>query len=134
MHLTKVRDALKTVDANGAPITAGSGCTLDRTAVIPTADCHGGGFDAHMGDGNDTVIVGGTRMGIRNVLDGGAGNDTFVGGLGPDTFIGGAGDDAVDYSHRPAGSVTALIGAGPRSGARGERDDIGTDIEHVLLP
>jgi hypothetical protein len=134
VHLTKVHDNLKTVDANGAALSVGAGCGLDPSAVIPTADCRGGGFDAHMGNGDDTVVVSGARIGVRNVLDGGAGNDLFVGGLGADTFIGGAGDDTVSYEGRPVGSVTALIGGGPHSGARGERDDISSDIEHVLMP
>jgi Ca2+-binding RTX toxin-like protein len=101
---------------------------------VPTVDCRGGGFDADMGDGNDTVIVSGTRMGIRNVLDGGVGDDRFVGGLGAETFIGGGGDDTVDYGARPPGSVTVDVGGGPQSGAHGEHDDIHTDVEHVLLP
>jgi hypothetical protein len=73
-------------------------------------------------------------MTARSFLDGGAGNDRFVPGYGPETFIGGDGDDTVDYSGRPPGSVTALIGGGPHSGAKRDHDDIRSDIEHVLLP
>jgi hypothetical protein len=133
VHLTEVHDNVKSIDANGAPVVAGHGCTMSAPAVVPTAICHGASFRAAMGDGNDTVFVNGT-MGSRSILDGGAGDDTFVPGYGPETFIGGDGDDTVDFTGRPPGSVTATIGGGAHSGAKRDHDDIRSDIEHVLLP
>ncbi len=58
----------------------------------------------------------------------------FVPGNGPETFIGGDGVDTVDFTGRQPGSVTAVIGGGPHSGAKRDHDDIHSDIENVLLP
>jgi Ca2+-binding RTX toxin-like protein len=93
--------------------------------------CGAAPFSVSLGAGDDTVIVTGH---VHTTLDGGAGDDTFVGGTWNDTFIGGTGTDTVDYRGRPPGSVTAVIGGGPVSGARHEHDDIRIDIEKVLLP
>jgi hypothetical protein len=133
VHVTKVHDNLKQIDANGAPITIGQGCSLSTTATIPTALCHGSGINASLGAGNDTLVMVGSWS-SRSTLDGGPGNDTFVAGYGPETFIGGDGFDTVDFSGRAVGTVNGAIGIGNHSGARRDHDNIETDIERVILP
>jgi hypothetical protein len=127
IHLTGLPNGLRQVDANGAAMTVGHGCVLNGTV----ATCRGGPFIASLGDGDDEVFVTGAA---RSTLEGGNGDDWFVGGPRADRFMGGAGDDTVDYSGRPPGSVSVRVGGGPRSGARGEHDDIEADIEHVVIP
>jgi hypothetical protein len=133
VHVTKVHDNLKQIDANGGPITVGQGCSLSTTATIPTAMCHGSGVNASMGTGNDTLVMVGSWS-SRSTLDGGPGDDTFIPGYGPETFIGGDGFDTVDFSGRPIGTVNGATGIGNHSGARRDHDNIGTDIERVILP
>ena len=133
VHVTKVHDNLKSIDANGQPLAVGPGCTMSTSATIPTALCHGSGVDASLGAGNDTIVMVGTWS-SRSTLDGGPGNDTFVPGFGAETFVGGDGFDTVDFSGRPPGTVNGAIGIGNHSGARRDHDNIGTDIERVILP
>ena len=128
VHLM-TKNSRRYVDAAGAPVTAGTGCKVDPNATIPTVICREAVWSAALGAGDDTVIV---RGKTRSFLDGGPGNDTFVGGTGADTFAGGDGFDTVDYRGRPGMNV--VIGGGPHSGAKGERDTIDSDIERVLLP
>jgi hypothetical protein len=127
VHMAWAGNGVRTVDANGAPITAGRYCTVTGTV----ATCRGNSFHAVLGDGNDWAGVSGK---VRSTLEGGNGNDTFVGGDSADRFYGGPGFDTVDYRGRAPGTVTALIGGGPHSGRRGEQDLIAADIEQVLLP
>jgi Ca2+-binding RTX toxin-like protein len=61
-------------------------------------------------------------------LDGDRGNDILSGGAGPDVLIGGAGHDDADYSERTAPLILRADGR-PGSGAAGEDDTIGDDVE-----
>jgi Ca2+-binding RTX toxin-like protein len=91
------------------------------------------------GTGNDTVFEG---PGAGAVLIGGPGNDDLHGGPGPDffdeggvangsdTMHGGGGTDQVDYSLRSADLRVSLDGR-RNDGAKGERDNVGTDVEDV---
>jgi RTX calcium-binding nonapeptide repeat (4 copies) len=91
------------------------------------------------GSGNDTLVAG---PGFGTLMIGGPGNDDMTGGPGVDSFDeagshngsdtmrGGAGDDDVDYSLRRANLRVSLDGK-PNDGARGERDNVGADVEKV---
>jgi RTX calcium-binding nonapeptide repeat (4 copies) len=91
------------------------------------------------GAGNDVLRAGPAGA----VLIGGPGNDQLFGGVGrddftedsaangSDTFVGGGGVDKVDYSRRRRGVRLDLDGDRD-DGQRGERDQIGSDVEGVL--
>jgi hypothetical protein len=129
VHVTQLRENLRSIDANGAAITYGGNC---KPGAAPnTVLCRAALIEAHLGAGNDRIVLTGKG---RSLLDGGDGDDTFVGGTSADVFIGGAGYDTVDYRGRPANTIQVHIGGGARSGAKGEQDDIRSDIEKVLLP
>ena len=55
----------------------------------------GPGFDAQLGDGDDSLAVAGS-LGVAATLDGGDGNDTLTGGADDDTLAGGLGADRLD--------------------------------------
>ncbi|MGE5609064.1 MAG: calcium-binding protein, partial [Bacillota bacterium] len=78
------------------------------------------------GSGNDRIV--GTDQ--DNRLEGGPGNDTLIGGLGADSFLGGTGRDLADYSDRTE-DLNLTPDGQPHSGATGENDLIGTDIEEL---
>ena len=73
VRLSRESGTRQHVDANGAPMTAGPGCTLQG----PIATCKGTSFDVSLGEGNDVVTGAGKA---RAKLDGGPGNDTFIHG------------------------------------------------------
>jgi Ca2+-binding RTX toxin-like protein len=87
----------------------------------------GEGNDVLQGrQGNDTLIGGGGN----DLLVGATGNDLLDGGTGADTLSGGGGVDMADYSAR--GEDLALhIDGSATSGAAGEGDVIGLDVEDV---
>jgi Ca2+-binding RTX toxin-like protein len=88
----------------------------------------GAGNDTLIGnDGNDTL----RGFGGNDSLSGGNGNDILDGGYGNDTLSGGPGNDTADYSNRPE-NLTLKVGAGAVSGAPGEKDSIGSDIETIV--
>jgi hypothetical protein len=119
------------VTANGAAMASVSKyCSI----IGATVECKKeGSFAVYAGAGNDTVKVEG-RYGRRVLIDGGGGNDTFVGAESADTFTGGTGSDQVNYMDREEGTVAVFIGGGPKSGRRGEHDDIEGDVENVMMP
>ena len=101
-------------------------------------------LDVNLGDGDDvgsSLIA--SRVGAPIVVwNGGQGNDRITGGGnrdvfvspevdGADTYIGGGGIDTVNYSPRLGAVITRLDGA-PGSGAPGENDTFGADIENVF--
>ena len=87
------------------------------------------------GNGNDSLIGG---FGNDSIV-GNAGNDYLNGGLeaansdadGTDTMLGGTGEDAVFYTYRTTPLTIALDGIA-HSGATGENDLIGSDVEDVF--
>jgi len=91
-------------------------------------------IDASMLTGANLVADGG--LGGDYILDG-TGNDTLSGGpggdvweanVGTDTFSGGDGDDTADYSKRGV-AVTIRLDGTAVSGAPGENDTVGADVE-----
>ena len=108
------------------------------------------------GDGNDTIsAAGGAGTGnpfltsltlaggngnekltggkAADVVDGGAGNDTFKEvklSDGADTLIGGAGTDTANYGARTAGVSVVLDGLA-NDGAGGEGDNVATDVKKL---
>jgi Ca2+-binding RTX toxin-like protein len=99
--------------------------TIDRS-VSATAQLFGGG-------GHD-LLIGGRKPGQ---LHGEAGHDTLIGGFGRDVFSGGVGIDTVDYSARASAVWVTLDGKPndgtiPKKKSKGERDNVGQDIENVI--
>jgi hypothetical protein len=126
LHLWKVRNNRLAIDANGAPIAAGAGCSVSNGV----AQCGGKSFAVAAGAGADRITVSGA---VHSTQDGGDGNDWMIGGTSSDVFTGGAGFDAVDYSTR-TGTITGTPGTGADDGTRREADNIMGDVEQVILP
>jgi hypothetical protein len=84
--------------------------------------------DVICGLGGNDVISGNSGA---DVLDGGPGNDIMIGGAGADVFAGGPGTDTVDYSALRT-PVTAALDGRAASGAAGEKDRIGIDVEALV--
>ena len=104
LRLWKVRNNRLAVDANGAPIVAGAGCSVSNGV----AQCGGKSFAVAAGAGADRITVSGA---VHSTQDGGDGNDWMIGGTSSDVFTGGAGFDVVDYSTR-TGTITGTPGTG----------------------
>jgi Ca2+-binding RTX toxin-like protein len=126
LRLWKVRNNRLAVDANGAPIIAGAGCSV----ASGVAQCGGKSFAVAAGAGTDRITVSGA---VHSTQDGGDGNDWMIGGTSSDVFTGGAGFDVVDYSTR-TGTITGTPGTGADDGTRREGDNIMGDVEQVILP
>jgi hypothetical protein len=128
LTVRKVRSHSFTVNANGAPVALGPGCSLGSGVItcvgVNTVEIDGG-------DGNDRITVVGD---VHSTLNGGNGDDWFVGGTGPDVFNGGPGFDTVDYSARTGQTITGTPGTGADDGRSREHDNIGADVERVILP
>jgi hypothetical protein len=108
----------------------------------------GGGNAAFRGGPGDDVLIGGTRsvcpvgedVCYSNGLAGGTGNDTIVGGPGRDALNGGPGADSLhgggavdhswDYRNRGTAVRVTLDGVAD-DGARGEGDNLASDVEVV---
>jgi Ca2+-binding RTX toxin-like protein len=124
--LTVVMDAVWTGvfpagSASGTPSGEGGGSEGDRVG----ADIE----NLTAGSGDDTLT--GNAMG--NILNGGAGNDTFlaVAAVAADVFIGGPGLDTVDYSVRTHALALTIDGK-PTSGEGGEGDTIDLTVENLI--
>ena len=81
------------------------------------------------GNGNEK-LTGGKGA---DVVDGGAGNDTFKEAKTPDggdTLIGGAGTDTANYGARTA-AVSVVLDGLANDGAGGEGDNVATDVEKL---
>jgi hypothetical protein len=126
LQLWKIRNNRLAVDANGAAIVAGAGCSVSSGV----AQCGGKSFAIAGGAGADRITVSGA---VHSTQDGGDGNDWMIGGTSSDMFIGGAGFDVVDYSTR-TGTITGTPGTGADDGTRREADNIMSDVEQVILP
>ena len=115
-------------------IALGAGCVWENVYAV----CKGNSkttVDVDLGVGNDSILVDGK---FRSVLNGGPGDDTFVDiyAKSADVMRGGPGTDTVDYGWREgaaAKNVIATPGTGPDDGKRNEHDDIGADVELVVL-
>ncbi len=79
------------------------------------------------GAGNDTIISGGGN----DSLGGAEGDDILDGGAGSDSIVGGSGNDTADYSLR---TNNLVIKEDPQfgDGEAGENDFVNADIETVL--
>jgi hypothetical protein len=125
--VTKVRNNRYTVEVTGAAVTLGYGCTRSLTTIT----CTGDSVRIDGGAGNDDIRVVGS---VKSVQNGGAGNDKMRSGASADVFNGGIGTDTVDYSSRIGETITGTPGTGADDGTRREHDNIGADVEQVLLP
>ncbi len=88
----------------------------------------GPGSDKLYGRGGNDRIDGGSG---KDRLDGGSGNDILLAGTGADVFLGGTGTDRADYSAYRVPVVVDLDGKAD-DGARGEKDNVGTDVENIF--
>jgi Ca2+-binding RTX toxin-like protein len=79
------------------------------------------------GGGGEDTIAGGPG---GDVIRGGEGADALDGGAGADSFQGGGGTDSALYRDRTSRVVVSLDDSA-NDGARGERDDVRTDVENV---
>lgn len=90
----------------------------------------GGGNDRICAEGGNDQITDGLG---NDLVDGGGGNDTFLASAaanGSDTYLGGTGIDTVDYSNRGNNLKLGLDGKN-KSGEKGEKDTLGTDVENA---
>jgi Ca2+-binding RTX toxin-like protein len=90
------------------------------------------GNDRLFGDaGHEFTLEGGPG---RDRINGGAGGDSLDAGQDPggDTFIGGPGNDRLYYSILRNAGVKISLDRRPNDGGRGERDNIGNDIEEIV--
>lgn len=88
------------------------------------------------GPGNDTI--GSNNRGVKDVYDGGAGDDHLSGGWGSDTFIGGEGDDTIDATVHEAeaaavGDDDVSCGPGYDTVRADAFDKVASDCEQVTL-
>ena len=96
----------------------------------------GSGDDGlHGGSGKDRLLGGPDNDRLRgdageDHLRGGAGDDNLRGGAGPDVIEGGEGSDLADYLAYDV-PVSLSIGDGATDGEKGERDNIGADVENL---
>jgi uncharacterized repeat protein (TIGR01451 family) len=132
-----------TISDQGAPVTAGSGCT---SSTAHEAVCTTTGWSANIvsfniatDDLNDSVLITQAPAGndIANAITGGAGDDTLAGGPGwddlsgedgndllsggpgPDNLSGGAGDDSLSGGDG-SDHIKGGLGADVMSGGSGE--------------
>jgi Ca2+-binding RTX toxin-like protein len=106
-----------TISDSGAAIAAEAPCLAVDTHHVACSASSGttgiAGFDAQLGDGDDTLTIAG-GLGTTTTIDGGDGSDglrggededTLAGGLGADRLDGGDGHDNLSFSARPDGVV-----------------------------
>jgi F420-dependent oxidoreductase-like protein len=134
-----------TADADGASLTAGTGCRSTATDVRCTGQINirvatGAGDDSidfsspapfcglivDAGPGSD-VIKGSNSC--SDTINGGADEDTIDPGLGPDDVNGGDGGDTVLYPR--AASVKVTLDNQADDGVSGESDNVHSDVEGV---
>jgi hypothetical protein len=143
------------LDENASRMTAAPGCTVSGDGyhvecpaigitriVVQTSDS---GSDVRIradlpaeihGGAGDDLLIGGPG---DDTIDGGPGQDVIGGGLGADVLNGGADQDLVTYEDRIGADGTLLprhsgvdVTSEPgASGADGEGDTIGEDVEQV---
>ncbi len=112
-----------------AASSTGNGTAGENDSIASDVENLTGGFvnDNLTGNGQANVLDGGAG---NDVLNGQGGTDSLIGGLGNDVLNGGAGTDTADYSAR-TDALTLNTDGLADSGAAGETDTIGTDIEVV---
>jgi Ca2+-binding RTX toxin-like protein len=130
---------------NGLPVTITGTGGNDVIIGTPGDDVifAGAGNDTVYGlSGNDTICGGPDD----DMVSGGPGNDIVLGDAGDDMFIadpvvdgsdvfsGGTGVDIVSYELRCDSHISVYLDGTPDSGAPGEQDTVGTDVESYLLP
>jgi Ca2+-binding RTX toxin-like protein len=130
VQLQKYRNTLIVRSGNYLRLTAGPGCTYANYAVT----CTGRKLSSvvNLGAGDDTIVT--PRDKVTTVINAGDGNDTVFDFAGTDVIHGGNGIDTVDYSYRQGEVINATPGTGADDGTVREHDDIGADVERVLLP
>ncbi len=135
-----------TVDLSAATAL---GAHTNRTLVVASGEAAnlenvtgGTAGDTLTGNAAANVLTGGAGA---DTIAGGDGDDTLNGGTGDDTFdedaaangadvvVGGDGSDTVDYSARPADSVSVSRDGVANDGSTGEGDNVAADVETVLL-
>jgi Ca2+-binding RTX toxin-like protein len=127
--VTQERDELLIRDSGG-PLTAKAPCVAvgAGNARCPITRGRPGirGVSLALGDGDDTAVVGGTRVEATisggpgdDELIGGAENDQIDGGRGDDLLSGGGGFDELVYSSR---SAPVVVDLGSGGGEHGEAD------------
>ncbi len=146
------------VDWSAHPIAPGAGCTQGTLPFL--VNCPAAGITritVDAGDGNDTVVVGGTVPAVirggtgndaltggngKDLLIGGPGNDTLtgsgaddvlVGGPGADVMAGGDGWDTANYRGHAAQPVTVTFDGTANDGGAGEGDNAMADVETSAL-
>ena len=117
------------------PVNAGPGCVLVPSAF--RVDCTGPkgsklNLTANMGGGNDVVF--GPAKGPKTVINLGDGDDLFYDSTSTDVINGGPGDDTVSFAFRTDKGLRGTPGDGANDGKKSEKDNIGADVEHVILP
>ncbi len=130
VQLQKYRKTLIVRSGNYQRMTAGPGCTYANYAVT----CAGRklSFVVNLGAGDDTSVTPNDK--VTTVINAGDGNDTIYDFAGTDVIHGGNGTDTVDYSYRRGERINGTPGTGPDDGTTREHDDIGADVERVILP
>lgn len=102
---------------------------LDASVKGVTLKADGGtGADHILGGASNDVIKGGDG---NDYIDGGYGDDLIDGGKGRDTLFGNTGIDTVTYADRTE-KLFLYMNDEFSSGAKGEGDAIGYDIENVI--
>jgi Ca2+-binding RTX toxin-like protein len=134
--VARTGDAI-TISDPGAAIAAEAPCQAvdpHQVTCTPPGPVGISGFDAQLGDGDDTLAIAGS-LGTASTLDGGDGSDsltggqdddTLAGGPGADRLDGGAGEDVLSFSARSAGVVVDVA-----SGHSSDGDSF-TGLETVL--
>jgi hypothetical protein len=92
------------------------------------------GNDTICGGPGDDTVSGGPG---NDIILGDAGDDMFIADQvvdGSDVFYGGTDVDIVSYELRCDGQISVYLDGKPDSGAPGERDTVGKDVESYLLP
>jgi hypothetical protein len=85
-----------------------------------------------MGGGNDTAF--GPTKGPRVTVNLGAGDDKFYDNTSTDMISGGPGDDTVSFEFRTQRNIKGTPDGLANDGVKSEKDNIGTDVEHIILP
>jgi uncharacterized delta-60 repeat protein len=119
--------------------SVGGNDVVHNNTSLPSTILGGDGKDALFGGSGNDQLLGGfgddflSGLVGNDDMHGGDGNDLLDGGKGSDTFMGDNGNDTADYHFRTEDLALIIEFSGvSSSGAAGESDFIGFDIETVL--